>query len=427
MKWGYETEKARNNFPSQERTISAKLLEAFLDVKASCAEANGELGFLDKDKTDRILSICSEKSMCLEIFKEANLSPLQGGAGTSTNMMVNEVIAALAEVDPIEDVNLHQSTNDTYPTSLRIASLRMFSELSDALSSLQGVFQDMERKWADIRICGRTEGELAVPMTLGSQFSSFAEAFARDRWRTFKASERLRTVNLGGTAIGTGITAPRSYIFLVIDKLRSRTGLGLSRAENTIEATSNQDPLVEASGLLSTCACNFIKIAQDLRTLHRDGLIRLSPVQVGSSIMPGKVNPVILEAIIQCGLKVRHLDRLVSDCAASGSLQICEFLPLIADSLLEALDLLLQHTHLLTQHMKELSVDEDACARQWQSSPQVITALIPELGYHRCEELHQEFLKEPSRGVENFLIDKIGQERVILALSPQRLMALGHK
>jgi aspartate ammonia-lyase len=427
MQWGPETEKARNNFPASKHPISMRLLEAFLEVKAACAESNGELGFLNEDECNRILKACDDKRQCLEIFSRASLSPLQGGAGTSTNMMVNEVIGLLADVDPLEKVNLHQSTNDTYPTALRIASLRGFAELAESLSELQGTFQELEKTWAHIRICGRTEGELAVPMTLGSQFGSFSEAFARDRWRTFKASERLRTVNLGGTAIGTGITAPRAFIFLVIEKLRSRSGLGLSRAENTIEATANNDPLVEASSLTGTCACNLIKISNDLRTLHRDGLIRMEGLQSGSSIMPGKVNPVILESIIQCGMKVRNNDRLVGDCASSGSLQICEFMPLLADALLESLDLLIGHTKLLSNHLKLVHVDMDACAKQWQSSPQVITALLPELGYHQCEALYQEFLKNPSGGVENFLIDKIGQEKVILALSPQRLMALGHK
>ncbi|MBM4153260.1 MAG: aspartate ammonia-lyase, partial [Kiritimatiellaceae bacterium] len=269
--WGIHTARALENFPIPGNRVNPRLIAAYLQVKHACALANKELRFLPTDKADAIISAChSVQSEIINLKSEINalsLSALQGGAGTSTNMMINELIGHRAQAHPIEEVNLHQSTNDTYPTALKIAAIRGVRELSDAVAALQGSFQTLEKTWANLPILGKTELMDAVPLTLGAQFASFAEAFARDRWRTFKCEERLRTVNLGGTAIGTGLTAPRSYIFLVIEKLRSVTGLGLSRAENLIEATANADCFVEVSGILNAAAVNFIKVSEDLRRL----------------------------------------------------------------------------------------------------------------------------------------------------------------
>jgi aspartate ammonia-lyase len=319
--WGIHTARAMENFPIPGHSVNPRLLKAYAQVKKACALANKELGFIPTDKADKIIEACSlPPAPC-------PLPALQGGAGTSTNMLVNEVIGNIAKAHPIEEVNLHQSTNDTYPTALKVAAIGGVRELSEAFASLQGTFQTLEKTWANLPILGKTELMDAVPLTLGAQFASFAEAFARDRWRTFKCEERLRTVNLGGTAIGTGLTAPRSYIFLVVEKLREVTGLGLSRAENMIEATANADCFVEVSGILNAAAVNLIKVSDDLRRLAMLGEIKLPAVQAGSSIMPGKVNPVILESVIQIGIKVKANNNIVADCASRGSLQICEFMP----------------------------------------------------------------------------------------------------
>ena len=287
--WGIHTARALENFSIPGPAVNSRLLRAYVQVKKACALANNELGYLSPEKADRIIQSCSLTPAACP------LSALQGGAGTSTNMMVNEVIGNLAGAHPIEEVNLHQSTNDTYPTALKVAAIIGVRELSETFAALQGTFQTLEKKWAGVPILGKTELVDAVPLTLGSQFASFAEAFARDRWRTFKCEERLRTVNLGGTAIGTGLTAPRSYIFLVTEKLREVTGLAISRAENMVEATANADCFVEVSGILNAAAVNLIKVSDDLRRLAMLGEIKLPAVQAGSSIMPGKVNPVILE------------------------------------------------------------------------------------------------------------------------------------
>ncbi|MBI9020897.1 MAG: aspartate ammonia-lyase [Verrucomicrobia bacterium] len=417
--WGIHTARAMENFPMIGKTVNPRLLTAYAQVKKACALANKELGFLPA--ADAVISACEEAEL------PSVLSALQGGAGTSTNMMINEVIGNLAGAHPIQEVNLHQSTNDTYPTALKVAAIQGVRELSDAFAALQGSFQALEKTWANLPILGKTELVDAVPLTLGAQFASFAEAFARDRWRTFKCEERLRTVNLGGTAIGTGLTAPRSYIFLVVEKLREVTGLGLSRAENMVEATANADCFVEVSGILNAAAVNLIKVSDDLRRLAMLGEIKLPAVQAGSSIMPGKVNPVILESVMQIGIKVKANNGIVADCAARGSLQICEFMPLLADALLESIDLLIAAAQMLAKHAERIDADQGTCLERLYASPEIITAFVPMFGYDRCSELFKQFEQLGTGTIREFLEKELGKETVEKTLSPQNLMSLGHK
>ncbi len=422
--WGIHTARALENFKIPGSSVNPRLLKAYGQVKKACALANKELGFLDSARADKIISACDHFHLSSFI---PHLSALQGGAGTSTNMMVNEIIGNMAGAHPLEEINLHQSTNDTYPTALKIASIGGVRELSEAFAALQGTFQTLEKKWADLPVLGKTELVDAVPLTLGSQFASFAEAFARDRWRTFKCEERLRTVNLGGTAIGTGLTAPRSYIFLVVEKLREVTGLGLSRAENMVEATANADCFVEVSGILNAAAVNLIKVSDDLRRLMMLGEIKLPAVQAGSSIMPGKVNPVILESVIQIGIKVKANNGIIADCAARGSLQICEFMPLLADALLDSIDLLIAAALMLAKHAAEIDADQGRCRERLYASPEIITAFVPMLGYDRCSELFRQFEQHGKGNIREFLEKELGEEVVKRTLSPQNLMSLGYK
>lgn len=422
--WGIHTARAMENFPMIGNSANPRLIDAYFDVKKACALANKDLGYLNEQKAASILEACDHFHLSSFI---SHLSALQGGAGTSTNMFINEIIGHAAGAHPIEEVNLHQSTNDTYPTALKVAAIYGVRELSEALAELQGVFQCLEKKWSSLPMLGKTELMDAVPLTMGAQFASFAEAFARDRWRTFKCEERLRTVNLGGTAIGTGLTAPRSYIFLVIEKLREVTGLGLSRAENMVEATANADCFVEVSGILNAAAVNFIKISDDLRRLAMLGEIKLPAVQAGSSIMPGKMNPVILESVIQIGIKVKANNNIVADCAARGSLQICEFMPLLADALLESIDLLIAAAQMLAEHAEGIDADQGKCLERLYASPEIITAFVPMLGYDRCTELVKKYKTQNQLTVRDFLEQELGEESVKKTLAPQNLMALGHK
>ncbi len=436
--WGIHTQRALNNFSISNTKINFDLVKAYAYVKKSAAVANLELGFLDSKKAQAIFSACDELIEG-KFHDQFCVDALQGGAGTSTNMNLNEVIANRAIeilggqlgdysiVNPIEDVNLNQSTNDTYPTALKIAVIFKLRVLSEAIAELQGSFQAKEKEFAQIVKIGRTEMQEAVPVTLGAEFSAFAQGFERDRWRTFKSEERLRQVNIGGTAVGTGLTAPRNYIFLVIEKLRQFTGLGIARAENLMDNTANSDSFVEVSGIMKAHANNLIKISNDLRLLNLLGEIKLPKSQAGSSIMPGKVNPVILESVIQTGLKVIANDMLVTESCSRNSLQINEFMPLLAHSILESMDLLININKILGNHVIAIEANQKKCLEYFEKSPMIITALLPQIGYNKAEELINEFYNTGRINLKEFLEEKLGKQIVDETFSAFNLIALGYK
>jgi aspartate ammonia-lyase len=418
--------------------VNPALIQAMALVKKACALANLETGHLAEKKARAVIAACDEVAAG-KWAAQFPVDALQGGAGTSTNMNVNEVIANRALellkakkgdyrlIHPLGDVNLHQSTNDTYPTAIRVAAIYRLRVLSEAVAGLQGGFQQKEKEFGRIVKIGRTELQEAVPLTLGAEFSAFAEAISRDRWRTFKCEERLRGVNLGGTAVGTGLTAPRDYIFLVIEKLRDVTGLPLARGENLAGETAHADPFVEVSGILKAHAANLAKIASDLRLLNLLGEICLPELQAGSSVMPGKVNPVALEAAVQVGLKVMANDGIIADVVSRGTLQINEFLPLLADALLESLDLLVNVNRLLEGHIRSITADPGRCGAYFDRSPMIVTALVPHIGYDRAAGLVKAFRQEKDKNMRSFLERKLGKDLVEKALSPYSLTALGYR
>jgi len=436
--WGIHTQRALENFKLSGLHVSLGLIRAMVMVKKAACSANQELGYLSEEKSRAIRTACDE---ILEgKFPEAwPLDALQGGAGTSTNMNVNEVIANCAieilggqkgqygTIHPIEDVNMHQSTNDVYPTALKVAAILALRELSSKIEMLQGVFQKKEKEFVEIVKIGRTELQEAIPMTLGAEFSTFAEAFARDRWRTFKCEERLRTVNIGGTAIGTGLGAPQEYIFLVIEKLREITGLGLNRSENLADATANTDTFVEVSGILKAHATNLIKIANDLRLMNLLGEIKVPRLQAGSSIMPGKINPVVLEAVIQAGLKVVTNDFLVTEAVTRSTFQINEFMPLLAHAFLESLKILANTDKVLIEYVSDIEADAVKCREYFDHSEAIITAFVPLIGYEKAGDLLKEFHASNEKNLRTFLEKKLGGEIVAQALSPQSLLSLGYR
>lgn len=436
--YGIHTARAVNNFNISGRRTEPALITALAMVKKACAQTNRELNYLPEDKAVAICAACDD-IISGSLTGYFPVDALQGGAGTSANMNLNEVIANRAleiigqskgdytVINPIEHVNLHQSTNDVYPTAVKVAAICELRELSMSCAGLQDVFQRKEKEFADIIKLGRTELQDAVPITLGAEFGAFAEAFARDRWRTFKAEERLRVVNLGGTAVGSGLTAPRSYIFLVIEKLRTLTGIGLSRAENCFDQTANADCFVEAAAIMQACAVNLQKICRDLRQLHFLGEISLPAVQAGSSIMPGKVNPVILESVIQGAMEATALNRLVEDCAAAGTLQINEFMPLLADSLLRGLAILKRITTALANHAAGIIANPERCKEFFNGSQTLITAFLPHLGYDKSSDLLKEFRTGQEKDFRHFLEIKLGAELVNRTLSPYNLVSLGFK
>jgi len=401
---GIYTQRAVENFPLAGRPVHPALIHAYGAVKLACARTNRELGMWDDTTASAIEAACSEMMEGL-LDGHIIVDALQGGAGTSTNMNVNEVLAnrALqllgkplgdyASISPLDDINRHQSTNDTYPTALKVAAIRLLRSLEREVIALLEEFQSKERALADVVKVGRTQMQDAVLTTVGREMSAYAEALARDRWRIYKCEERLRVVNLGGTAIGTGLGAPRLYIFRVVDHLREITALGLARAENLIDQTQNCDVFVEVSGILKACAASLLKIASDLRFLSSGpdggiGEIRLPPRQAGSSVMPGKVNPVIPEAVSQAAMQVMANDQVIAQAAAMGNLELNPFMPIIADALLGSLTLLENACSIFRRFcVAGIEPDVERCRRNVETATASVTALLEVIGYKGAQEV----------------------------------------
>lgn len=420
--YGIHTQRALENFPITGTKPHRELIWAMGMVKKASAFTNMELGFLESPKAEAIIKACEEVAEG-KFDDQVLVDPLAGGAGTSFNMNINEIIANRAleilgyskgeyeKVHPIEDVNLHQSTNDVFPTAVKVAVLRLLKELSQEVATLQGEFQKKEKEYAKVLKVGRTEMQDAVPVTAGQEFSAWAEALNRDWWRLNKAIERVRQVNLGGTAVGTGLNCPKEFIEIAIEKLREFTGLPVAKAENLFEATQNMDTLSEVSGFLKTLAVDLIKIASDLRFLSSGpragiGEIKLPAIQVGSSIMPGKVNPVVPEMVTQVGIKVMASDLAVSLACSMGNLELNPFLPLISHELIGALKILKNCCKVFRERcVSGIIVDVERCKELFDKSGVIITAFSPYLGYEVCAEIYKEALYSGKR-VEDVLLEK---------------------
>lgn len=412
--YGLQTLRASENFALDERRVNPLLIRNIILVKKAAALTYRELKLMETEKADAIISAC-DHALTGAADHAFLTHPLQGGAGTSTNMNVNEVIANLAlkelgkmpgdyqSIHPLDDVNRGQSTNDVYPTALRITAIGLIRQLSQSCADLQTALQEKEHEYENIRKLGRTEMMDAMPVTLGQTFGAYAQAISRDRWRIYKAEERLRQVNLGGTAVGTGNNASRRYALKVVDVLRDLTDIGLARAEYPMDTTQNNDVFVEVSGLLKALAVSLMKICGDLRLMGSGpkgglGEIRLAPLQMGSTIMPGKVNPVIPEMVTQVAIKVMANDQAISTAAACGNLELNAFLPLIADCLLESLTILIRGTVLLREKcIRLLTPDEEQCRRHLNDSAVLITGLTPLLGYDTAAEIVKTCGHDPDR------------------------------
>lgn len=441
--YGIHTIRAVENFPLSHRKVNPALIHSYGAVKLACAKTNHELGIWDNSTYAAIESACLEM-MNGKLDSHIRVDALQGGAGTSTNMNVNEVLAnrtlqilgkPLGQyniIHPLEDINLHQSTNDTYPTALRISGILEIKNLESEIVSLFEEFQRKEKEFSDIVKIGRTEMQDAVPITLGREMSAYAEALSRDRWRLYKCIERLRVVNIGGTAIGTGISAPRSYIFKVVENLRDITGLNLARAENLVEATQNTDVFVEVSGMLKACATNLIKICGDLRFLSSGphaGIneINLPERQAGSTIMPGKVNPVIPEAVTQASLIVMSNDQCIASACSMGNLELNALMPLIADKVLESIQLLANACSILKNFcISGIEANKDVCSKNVENATATISALVDTIGYEKAEEIALASA-HTGKSIKTLVIEKgiLTAEQFEALTSPEQVMKLG--
>jgi aspartate ammonia-lyase len=404
--WGVHTRRALENFPVTGTPISVypDLIRALADVKAAAARANHDLGLLDAVRTQAILAACAE-IRAGQLHDQFVVDVIQGGAGTSTNMNANEVIANRAlellgaergdykRLHPNEHVNMSQSTNDVYPTSVRLAAHAGIVTLIAAMAHLRAAFARKAAAFADLLKMGRTQLQDAVPMTLGQEFGTYAEMLAEDEARLTEALVLIREVNLGATAIGTGINAHPDYAALVRRHLAEISGVPVVTAPNLIEATQDCGAFVQLSGVVKRVAVKLSKICNDLRLLSsgpRAGLgeINLPARQAGSSIMPGKVNPVIPEVVNQIAFEVIGNDLTVTLAAEAGQLQLNAFEPVMAHALFKSVAHLTRGCRILADHCVDgITANPDRLATYVRESIGVATALNPYIGYARATEI----------------------------------------
>lgn len=409
--WGVHTERARRNFPISGRPLSdhPELVRSLAQVKQAAARANHGLGLLDATVAAAIDRAC-ERILAGEEHEQFCVDVVQGGAGTSTNMNANEVIANLAldelghprghytVVDPIDHVNRSQSTNDVYPTAVKLALIAATERLLVELDALADAFANKGSAFARVVKVGRTQLQDAVPMTLGQEFTGFAVTIREDAARLAETIPHLCEINLGATAIGTGITADPRYAEAVRAHLAAITGRPLVTAGNLIEATSDTGVFMLLSGVLKRSAVKLSKICNDLRLLSSGpqsglGEIALPARQAGSSIMPGKVNPVIPEVVNQVAFAVAGADLTVTMAAEAGQLQLNAFEPIIADSLLRMLSWLGNACATLRQNCIDgITANETHLAALAGRSVGVVTALVPHIGYGPATRLAKEAL-----------------------------------
>ncbi|OWV64674.1 class II fumarate hydratase [Rhizobium sp. R339] len=409
--YGPQTGRGIANFPISGISIShfPNLIRALAWVKKAAARANATLGDLDPAKAEAICAACDDVASGA-YDAEFPLDVFQGGAGTSTNMNANEVIANRALeilglprgcydiIHPNNDVNLAQSTNDVYPTSIRLAILLSYGGLVQGLGRLAAEFEAKGESFADVVKLGRTQLQDAVPMTLGQEFQAFAATLREDVARIAEIACLFNEINLGGTAIGTGINTNPAYQGLVVAELRKISGLHLCAAGNLIEACWDTGAFVLFSGMLKRTATKLSKICNDLRLLSsgpRGGFneINLPPLQPGSSIMPGKVNPVVPEVVNQVAFQIIGYDLTITLASEAGQLQLNVMEPVIAYNILHSLELLTNAIETLrTKCVVGITANSDACLGHLEASTAVATALTPFIGYERAAELALEVL-----------------------------------
>jgi len=420
--WGAQTQRSLLHFNIGRDTMPPELIRAFGTLKKACALVNQDLGKLSPDKA-RLIVQSADEVIAGKLDDQFPLRIWQTGSGTQTNMNVNEVIANRAielaggelgskkPIHPNDDVNMSQSTNDAYPTALRLAMIFAADPLIAALDELAYAFKAKAVEFGDVLKIGRTQLQDAVPMTLGQEFDAYFVTIKEDESRIREAAALFREVNLGATAIGTGINTDPRYAALAIEELARISKQPLVPASNLIEATSDMGAFVLFSGVLKRVAVKLSKICNDLRLLSsgpRAGLaeIRLPAVQAGSSIMPGKVNPVIPEVVNQVAFMVIGHDMTVTMCAEGGQLQLNAFEPTIGYCLLSSVrHLTAAITTLTTRCVNDIEADRERCRALVEDSIGLVTALGPTLGYETSSRVAQRALKE-KRKVADIVLEE---------------------
>lgn len=454
--YGIHSVRAKQNFPDHS-PFSLDWYKAVGLTKLAC--------YLTYDKFKKaIVEKYPEKEIPINLFEQRIIDALiesaeeisegkyfdhfivpavQGGAGTSINMNVNEIITNVAlkklgkntgdyqTIDPIEHANIYQSTNDIIPTSLKVAIIKLLVELEERINGLRFDVEKLENNSRNQLRIGYTQMQEAVPSSYAMLFSSYNEALSRDWWRVSKCFERIKVVNLGGSAIGTGMAVPRFFIMEATPTLQKLTNLPITRSENMPDATSNLDTLVEVHAILKSHAVNLEKMVSDIRLLSSDLIgnneVSIPHKQVGSSIMPGKVNPVIPEFVISSSHKIYANDSLVSSLSAQGCLELNAYLPIIGHAILESINLLIAANKTLKQNLfNGLTINNQKAEERLFKSPAITTALSPHIGYHKATELAKEM---KTSGLDIFQANEklqiIDTKKLKKILQPQNLLKMG--
>jgi aspartate ammonia-lyase len=441
MYYGIQTLRAIENYDITGITLShyPTLIKALAMVKKAAAKANQKLGDLKKEIADAICNACDE-IIAGNLHNQFVVDMIQGGAGTSTNMNANEVIANRALeilghsrgdyhiIHPNNHVNMTQSTNDAYPTALRLATLLGYKELTDAMGELAYALKHKAVEFSDVVKMGRTQLQDAVPMTLGQEFDAFRVTIKEDIQRINIVVRLFQEINLGATAIGTGITAKPEYSSLAVEELAHISGFDLVPAENLVEATSDMGAFVMFSSVLKRVAVKISKICNDLRLLSsgpRAGLneINLPPMAPGSSIMPGKVNPVIPEVMNQVAFQVIGNDLAITLGAEAGQLQLNVMEPVIAFNIFQSLKMLVQGINTLTQRcIKGITANREQCRSYVENSIGIVTALNPFIGYENSTRIAKKAL-DSNRGVMELVLEEglLSQAELEDILSPDKM------
>lgn len=441
--YGIQSMRAVENFPISGIRVHPELIAALAEVKKACALANMDLKHLNKRVGEAIVQATDEirQGALLDQFI---VDSIQGGAGTSINMNMNEVIANRAleilglprgqyvDVSPNNHVNMSQSTNDTIPTAIRIAAYRLTQQLLEKLEELADSVVKKADEFDDIIKMGRTHLQDAVPIRLGQEFRAYAGFMRRDLKRIRQANQDLLTVNIGATAVGTGLNASEEYIRKTVQYLRDITGLPVERADNLVDATQNTDAYMEISAALKVCAVNMSKMCNDIRLMAsgpRAGLneLALPPRQPGSSIMPGKVNPVMAEVMNQISFQVIGNDHTISLACEAGQFELNVMMPVASHNLLHSLKIMKNGFDVLNRLLiADLAANRDVCKAYVDNSLGIITALNPHLGYEVAARLVKESLQTGQK-IQDIILEKgmLTEQEIKDILDPYQMTSPG--
>ena len=441
--YGVQTLRAAENFRITGLTMHPEIISSLAYIKKAAAITNCEIGLLERNKAQAIVQACDE-ILAGEFVNDFIVDPIQGGAGTSLNMNANEVIANRAIeilggrkgdysiVHPNDHVNLGQSTNDVIPTAGKMTTIRLLVNLKGQLFRLHSALSDKASEFNHIIKMGRTQMQDAVPIRLGQEFKAYADAVMRDINRMDKAMDEMRALNMGGTAVGTGINADEAYLRRIVPVLNDVSDMNFIQAYDLIDATQNLDPFVAVSGAVKACAVTLSKIANDLRLMSSGpragfGEINLPAKQNGSSIMPGKVNPVIPEVVNQVCFNVIGNDMTITMAAEAGQLELNAFEPIIFYNLFQSIDTIGFAVETFVDNcVSGITANEERCRFLVENSVGIVTALSPHLGYQRSADIAKKALKT-NRSVREIILEEklLTEDEINFILDPVNMTEPG--